>query len=399
MFWNSGCSAAGAIHRWFQVILVCFTMAAASGVQAQEQHTAMDVWLVTYGPGEISWQRFGHNAIWIRDEASGLDHAFNFGFFDFEQEAFYRRFLQGKLWYFSAAQPAEREFSQYINENRSIRAQRLDLSEDQSLMLAEYLLGEIRPEKRDYLYDYYTNNCSTRIRDALDLALDGELSRIFSDQPAHQNWRDHTRRLTADDFWLYLGLEIGLGSMVDRENSRWEEFFIPSELAAAIKDFQISGPAGDRPLVTEDIMLYESSLEPPPARTANWWPRYLLLSALVLVAAWLICRWVPGVSASGLVRGWLALSGLAGCILVFFWFFTDHQAARNNLNLLLLNPLGLFFALWNRPRLAGWLLIILSVVAAITALVPGGQYNLDVAAAVLPINVAAALVLLRMSRD
>ena len=84
---------------------------------------------------------------------------------------------------------------------------------------------------------------------------------------------------------------------------------------------------------------------------------------------------------------------------VFFWFFTDHVAARNNLNLLLLNPLWLLFAFWSRPRPAGWLLIILSVLAAITALIPGGQYNLDVVAAFLPPHIAAALVLLRMSRD
>jgi len=398
MFWNSGLSAVGVIRCWSRVILVCFTLLAGSGVQAQEAAPSMNIWLVTYGPGERSWERFGHNAIWIRDEASGLDHVFNFGFFDFDQEGFYRRFLLGKLWYFSAAQPAEREFSQYINDNRSIRAQRLDLSEDQALLLADYLLGEIRPENRDYLYDYYNNNCSTRIRDALDLALDGALSGTYSGQPAHQNWRDHTRRLTATDYWLYLGLELGLGSPIDRENSRWEEFFIPSELAVAVSGFEISGPGGSRPLVTEDVMLYESSLPPPPAEPANWWPRYLLLAVLVLAVAWLSCRWIPAVTASRLVRGWLALSGLAGSVLVFLWFFTDHLAARNNFNVLLLNPLWLFFALWYRPRPAGWLLLVLSVAAGVAALIPGGQYNLDVVAAFLPLNLAAAWVLLRTSR-
>jgi len=358
----------------------------------------MEIWLVTYGPGEVSWQRFGHNAIWVRDEATGLDHVFNFGFFDFEQEAFYRRFLQGKLLYFSAAQPAQQEFSQYINENRSIRAQRLILSEDQSLKLAEYLLVEIRPENRDYLYDYFTNNCSTRIRDALDLALDGALSGAFSDQAAQQNWRDHTRRLTAADFWLYLGLELGLGSPIDHGISRWEEFFIPSELAAAVADFEIGGRAGRRALVAEDVMLYESSLEPPPLKPVAWWPRYLLLSSLVLGVAWLICRLLPAVSAFGLVRGWLLLSALAGGILVYFWFFTDHLAARNNLNLLLLNPLWLF-VFWNQPRLVAWLLMATSGLAGIAALIPGGQYNLDAAAMILPLNIAAALVLLKTGRD
>jgi hypothetical protein len=358
----------------------------------------MDVWLVTYGPGEISWQRFGHNAIWIRDEATGLDHVFNFGFFDFGQEAFYRRFLLGRLWYFSAAQPAQREFAQYIDENRSIRAQRLDLGEEQSLRLAEYLLGEVRPENRDYLYDYYTNNCSTRIRDALDLALDGALSAVYSERPAGQNWRDHTRRLTAADFWLYLGLELGLGAPVDRPISRWEEFFLPSELADSVAEFEVIDSAGRHPLVVEDVILYESTLPPPPAEPAAWWPRYLLLGLGILGAAWMGCRWLSPVTAGGLTRTWLVISGLAGCALVFLWIFTDHVAAGYNMNLLLLNPLWLAIAFVPPHRLGAGLLLGFAVLAVAAVLLPGGQYNLDVVTAIVPLNAAAALVLLRAGR-
>ena len=96
-----------------------------------------EAWLVTYGPGEIYWQRFGHNAIWIRDPGLGLDHVFNFGFFDFRQQDFFLRFLQGRMLYFSAARPAREEFAEYIDENRSIRAQKLDLSAQQKLRLVE----------------------------------------------------------------------------------------------------------------------------------------------------------------------------------------------------------------------------------------------------------------------
>ena len=220
MFCNKTLPAPTVNRLWCQWFLLLVLLVTSAGLRAQTDAPRMEIWLVTYGPGEISWQRFGHNAIWVRDQSSRLDHVFNFGFFDFEQEAFYRRFLQGKLLYFSAAQPAEREFSSYNNENRSIRAQRHYLSEEQAFNLAEYLICEIQPENRDYLYDYYVNNCSTRIRDALDLALDGALSATYEAEKAFQNWRDHTRRLTAPDFWLYLGLEVGLGGHIDRQNSR-----------------------------------------------------------------------------------------------------------------------------------------------------------------------------------
>ena len=396
MFWTENPTVKAGPHH-IRRIFLCLSLILAwpAFLQAEDSSSSLEAWLVTYGPGEIYWQRFGHNAIWIRDRDLGLNHVFNFGFFDFEQEAFFRRFLQGKLLYFSAAQPAEREFSFYIDENRSIRAQRLNLSADQSLRLAEYLLSEVQPENRDYLYDYYTNNCSTRIRDALDLALDGRLAEEYGSIRADQSWRDHTRRLTANDFWFYLGLEIGLGPGVDPAISRWDEFFIPSELAEAVAKTTLSSDDGVAALVLEDVMLFESSQEAPPASTAHWWPRYLIMSVLLVAVAWISCRLLPAVTPLRLARVWLSLAGLVGVALVFFWFFTDHRVARLNINLLVFNPLWWFLAAWNRERNAGGLLLVFSALAMLTPLLPSTQYNLDVLAAFLPLNIASGLVLIR----
>jgi hypothetical protein len=282
----------------------CSLPAAAFATEGQPES---DVWLVTYGPGEIYWQRFGHNAIWIRDPQRGLDHVFNFGFFDFAQQDFMLRFLRGRMLYFSAAQPARDEIAAYMDENRSIRAQRLALSVTEKEWLTQYLLQEVRPENRDYRYDYYLNNCSTRVRDALDQALGGALSREFGRVPAAQTWRDHTRRLTRSDFWLYLGLEIALGARVDRPVSRWDEMFIPQMLADAVASLQTPSASVPTPLVVEDVLLYESSLPPPPAQTRGWWPRYLLASLALLAAGWLASRWA-GALLPALARAWFLIA-------------------------------------------------------------------------------------------
>ena len=369
------------------LLLAAPRLAAQSAGNAGEP--APEVWLVSYGPGEIYWQRFGHNAIWIRDPGLGLDHAFNFGFFDFGQEDFFLRFLQGRMLYFSAARPASEEFAAYIDENRSIRAQRLALSPDQAMDLVAYLLNEVRPENRDYLYDYYRNNCATRVRDALDRALGGVLAERFSAVPAEQSWRDHTRRLTVDDFWLYLGLEIALGAPVDGPIDRWEEMFIPAVLADAVADMRI---AGDAPLVLEDVMLYHSTLAPPPAAPRAWWPRYLLASLGLAAVAWLLTRRGPPWLAPALGRAWFGIAGLAGCALVFFWFGTDHRVASLNLNLLVFNPIWLWPAFSRLaagrtlPLVAG-----LSALALLMPFLPPWQYSFDVLAAFLPLNLAAAM--------
>lgn len=396
----------GQVRRWLLcVLLMLFAgnslaqqtdsggqVSGPASVRGQLEDYQTGVWLVTYGPGELYWQRFGHNGIWIRDQDLGLDHIFNFGFFDFAQEDFFLRFLQGRMLYFSAAQPAESEFAQYIDENRSIRLQKLALSEEQALRLADFLVREVQSENRDYLYDYYWNNCSTRVRDALDMALGGQLSQRFSTEPAGQNFRGHTRRLTAGGFWLYLGLELVLGRPVDQDISRWNEFFIPGELAAGIAGL----PAADG-LLQEDLLLYESSLQPPPASAPLRWPVYLLLSALLTgLVTWLLSRFSPGKSA-GVGRAWLVFSGLAGSAMVFFWFGTDHAVAAANFNLLLFNPLFLLVIIQKLRRQIAWLVVAAGLLGLLQSLLPAppGQYSADVVAAFLPINLWAAWQCLR----
>ena len=391
-------SRGGLLKLMLVLVFVCWVSPLYA--TAEQPPSESETWLVTYGPGEIYWQRFGHNAIWIRDAGLGLDHVFNFGFFDFEQEDFFLRFLQGRMLYFSAARPAREEFAAYINENRSIRAQRLDLSANQQLRLIEYLLAEVRPENRDYLYDYYLNNCSTRVRDAIDLAMDGQLEEEFGPVTASQNWRDHTRRLTSGDFWLYLGLETGLGSPVDREVSRWDEMFIPAELADAVASVRYSGGGLSRPLVLEDVLLYESSLEPPPQYPRTWWPRYLLASLGAVLAIWLLCRFAPPIVSQVLARSWLVFSGLAGFVLLFLWFGTDHSVARVNLNLLVFCPAWIFLAFWKgRGKMSVLLIAGVSLLALLMTALPPHQYNQDVLAAFLPLNLAAALGLFRNRRS
>jgi len=197
---------------------------------AVSPHTA-EAWLVTFGPGEVYWERFGHNAIWLREPGEGIDHVFNFGFFDFGQKDFMTRFIRGRMLYFSVAQPAREEFEFYRQENRNIRIQKLRLAPAQYRQLRDYLVNQIKPKNRNYHYDYYRNNCSTRIRDALDIAIDGSLSSKTRVLPAELNFRDQTRRLTQMQYWYYLGLELALGFPVDKAISRWEEMFIPMVVA------------------------------------------------------------------------------------------------------------------------------------------------------------------------
>ncbi len=346
-----------------------------------------EAWLVTFGPGEIYWERFGHNAIWLREPAAGLDHTFNFGFFDFEQEDFLLRFLRGRMLYFSLAQPALREFEFYRQYDRSIRAQKLNLEPEQYRQLRDFLLNDIKPENRDYRYDYYLSNCSTRIRDALDIALDGELAKRTRRLPAELNFRDHTRRLTQLQFWYYLGLEIGLGYPVDRPVTRWDEMFIPMVVADELAAMSAQSGTG---LLAADTMLFTSSAPEPAAAPAVTWYRYLALGLAVVAIAWLSGKFMPLAWLEGLCLAWLMIGASMGMVLAGLWLLTDHAVTRPNANLLLFNPLVLlalvpFLRKTAAPLLAGG-----TAIAWVLLLYPQHQYNLDVLALATPINLAVA---------
>ena len=349
-----------------------------------------EAWLVTFGPGEIYWERFGHNAIWLREPAAGIDHTFNFGYFDFDQEDFFLRFMRGRMLYFSVAQPAEREFEFYRMQNRSIRAQKLNLNPSQYRRLRDFLLNEIKPENRDYRYDYYLNNCSTRIRDALDIALDGALSDQTVNVPASLNFRDQTRRLTQMQFWYYLGLELGLGFPVDRNVSRWDEMFIPMVVADEIAAMSTETSETGNPLVLVDTMLFESSSPLPEATPASVWHRYLVFGLMVTGLAWLSGKFMPPAWLAGLCQAWILISATIGIMLAALWLMTDHEVTRPNANLLLFNPLVLL-ALVPVLRRVGAAIFAGGVVLCYLMLVfPAHQYNLDVLALLTPINLAAA---------
>lgn len=336
---------------------------------------SFQVRLLTYGPGDIYWQRFGHNALWLSEPAIGLDHAFNFGFFDFEQESFLVRFIQGRMLYFAAAIPAMREMTNYRNEQRSIRVQELRLSPQQYQRLRDHLLWHVQPGNRDYLYDYYLDNCSTRLRDALDIALDGALRRQFAAQAGTATFREHTRRSTAMDFWYYLGLEVALGVPVDQPIRRWDELFLPALLADAL--LEMNNEATASLLVMSDKPEFQGSSTLPAAQATTTWPRYLLAGVGMLLLILLLTRQA---GRSGLLLAAALLFGSAGMVLLLLGLFTDHAAVSPNFNLLLLNPL-LLLVLWRvlRPLLGVVLALGLGAATAI-AITGLWQYNRDVLA-------------------
>jgi hypothetical protein len=382
-----------------------------------ERGAELTVYLLTMGPGDAVWERFGHNALWIRDHLRGTDLAYNYGMFSFAQENFVMRFVRGHMDYWMESFDAALTVDAYVRADRSVWAQELNLSPAQRADLRDFLEWNERPENSVYRYDYYRDNCSTRVRDAIDRVVGGQLRSQTDRHPSGASYRDHTRRLTRDDPIIYTALMLALGQPVDREISVWEEMFLPMELRERIADVHVTSASGEPvPLVSREIELYRSSrpLEdaiPPPLTWA-----YLVVGGIGGGVIWSSARLARRSRAGGVVFGvaagaWTLLAGLLGSVLLGLWAFTDHEAAYRNENLFFYTPLLLPLAALipfsaRAPRGSGGRSLLLALASAVALLSivglllqplrPFYQSNGELIALALPINLGILLAALEL---
>ncbi|RDS85311.1 DUF4105 domain-containing protein [Dyella psychrodurans] len=342
---------AGRIALIALLFLSCALSPARADV-ADAQGQNLEVSLITYGPGDIYWERFGHDAIELRDTVSGEEVDFNYGMFNFDEKNFFLNFARGRMHYLMDAEPTTDEESYYVQVGRSVTRQRLALTPQQAAALRDFLFWNLRPENVGYNYDYYIDNCTTRVRDALDRALGGVIKARLTTMPGGMTYRQQTIRLMSAQPWLMLILDLGLGPYADHPLNAWQESFLPEELQKNIRAATVSnGHGGTMPLVQSEDLLSPNRLDVPPAAPPDL--RVPLGIAGLLVAVALVLTWRRARFAYATLGSvFLVFAGVAGLLMLTLWTLTEHHSAWANANLLLFNPLAfvLIRALWRSRR-------------------------------------------------
>ena len=353
-----------------------------------EPGSELTITLLTMGVGEQVWEQFGHNAIWFhveRPPSSGgpVDVVYNWGIFDSSQPYFIPHFLQGRMLYSMGGYPYEQTLIDYRQRDRAVWAQELDLTNAQKLKLRDFVIWNSRPENSTYRYDYYRDNCSTRVRDALDGVLGGVIRATFSGRKTNYTYRSETLRLTQRQALLASGIDVGLGRPADRELSAYEEMFLPMRLRDYIRDLRVDdGHGGSRPLVKSERMLLPTITHQEPGTPPRWLATYvilgLLIAALFAIVGWRAARGSGSarIAAGTIFSVWSFAAGILGLILTLLWAVTDHTFAHRNENLLLFNPLWLVLAVLapmtavkgRVSRVTRWLALCLAALAIIALL-------------------------------
>ena len=317
--------------------------------------------VVTMAPGEIFFERFGHDAIVVAEP--GLEPvSYNFGFFDPSEPDFVGNFARGRMMYWLVALPLSEDLRQYQQAGRGATLQWLDLPPDQARALANALATRANSADARYRYDYYQANCATMVRDALDQAMGGHLHAQLAGRSAGNTWRSESVRLARPSPWMWLGFDLALGPAADRPLSRWEEAFVPMRLADSLR---LASNSEGRALVAAEVELLPHRLPPEPAeRPRQLWP-WLLFGLGLAGALWLGQR-RPRLHAL-LAAGFWAATGLLGTVMALLWLATEHTAGWANHNLLLCSPLALGLlpaarAWWRQklpPRWSFWLALVM----------------------------------------
>lgn len=374
-----------------------------------EPGSELTVYIMTMGPGAQIWERFGHIGIGVRDAVSGTDSVYDYGRFSFSQPGFLRRFLQGRMLYWMGGGEASAYLRAYSAARRSVWEQELNLTPAQRLALRQFLRWNERPENIYYRYDYYRDNCSTRVRDAIDGVVGGAIRRQTDTMATGSTFRSHTQRLAAPDPPMYTGLLAAMGHPIDLPISAWEEMFLPLAVREHFRSVSVAGPDGvPVPLVKSERTLYESDAFANRVTSPNWVLSFLLLGFVVglvgLLLAWksISSRWARTGFAL-LATLWYLLLGIGGIVLLGLWGFTDHWVTYRNENVLQFNLLALPLVVLVPMALRGGeksgpaalrvvsLVAGLSLLGLLLKLIPGFyQVNLEIIALILPVNLALA---------
>jgi len=309
----------------------------------------VEVELITIGSGQYYWEAFGHTA--LRVKTPNADYMYGFGYFDFEDEDFFINFAKGEMQYFMGIQETQGELADYKRQGRKIWSQKLLLSATQKQELLNKLNFLAQPQNRYYHYDYFLNNCTSRIRDILDKVSHQELSSKLETIQTQNSWNDLTFP-AINQAWMNLGIAIAYGLPAYQQRNKWQLSAFPEIFAKDLQDTKTISQ-WNQPMQ----LIYQPNATQVKQHQYNF---FLTHYAMPLIIIFVILGLFWQRSMFLTVNVWLLIQSLLGFGLILLWFFTKHTVAAQNINVLLFFPFGflLIFNSFKKSHLSTLFLIL-----------------------------------------
>src|SRR6478609_1320059 len=259
-----------------KILLALFALTSTLLVGQVQLSDQAQIAIITCGPTQTElYSAFGHSAIRVYDPKNKIDYAFNYGLFSFDQPNFYLNFARGSSFYVLGVQSYPDFEYTYIYYNRSLHSQILFLTTEQKQKVFDFLSWNAKPENKSYRYDYFYDNCATRVRDAFEKALPGEVKFDSTYITTDYAIRDLTEIYLKQQPWGDLGIDICLGLPMDKKASPYEYMFLPDYIESSFDHATINGS----PIVKEKKIIYEAKPEPVTGPPHPW----IVFGALLII--------------------------------------------------------------------------------------------------------------------
>jgi len=298
--------------------------------------------ILTCDSGDQLYSTYGHTGVRIRHDDTRYDVVYGYGTFDTRQSGFYLKFMRGKLMYYLSATSYQRFMAEYTHHQRSVVEQVLELDSLQAYQMISFLENNIKEENKYYKYDFFFDNCSTRIRDIFD----SEFGVKWTEETDYTTFRDQLDEKQVPLVWSDFGIDIVIGGVADRESNYSDQMFLPSYMMDRLDEATIDGEAFVRE--KKDLLAFSD------AKAERWKIPFVtpfkvcsLILVFFLMSFLINNKWTSAFFKYGSLF-WFLVMTIASLIILFLWFFTDHLATKENWNLLWINPFSILaILLWS----------------------------------------------------
>lgn len=291
--------------------------------------------ILTCGSGNELYSTFGHTAIHICDTSKNINVVFNYGTFNFDVPYFYLKFSQGRLLYMLSVSSYNEFLESYKQEGRWIIEQKLNLTWEEKEKMTDLLMTNYMPANRYYAYDFFMDNCATRVRDIIKSSLEDRS--VFNEHFSKENktFRELIYPYMNSMLWWRLGIDLALGMRCDKPASEFQYMFLPNELMYQLDTINFN----NKPLVeTKTIVSKENRIPLSKSMSPT------IVSAILCIIVMLFTFWE---NKKKIYFKWLDIIlftsiSILSLLIAYLWFCSNHYSTKFNFNLLWANPLFIY---------------------------------------------------------
>jgi len=326
-----------ALPIFFLLLTLLTNKAQAQTQRVQSDSNTIEVYLLTILPGKEIYSIYGHSALRIKIPDRNYDNVFNWGIFDFNTPNFTYKFAKGRLDYLVAGYSYERFTRDYFLEQRTVISQKVNLTKVEKEKLMALIGENLKPENVAYRYDFFYDNCATRIRDILSKSSVNGLRLEENTDKESPTLRDLLDLYQKPYPWLDLGIDMLLGLPADKRATVSEQMFLPDFLMSNLSEANINRDETTEELLGNPEIVLDFNSDPIKSNTFKS-PLFILWATFILIL---------GISLSNITEKWMRridipifiVYSLLALIINFTTFFTDHGAMKWNFHVIWLSPL------------------------------------------------------------